>query len=273
MILTKIESKALSKSLLIWSVLFALIIFGFSAVYPQMHNSAMKELLDTKLGGFSPALLKTFNLSVSGESSFMVATGFFAYYFQYLFLAAAIYAMMIGSQALIKEETDGTIEYLYAQPITRKEIVTGKLFASIIILVVFWLITALSSLGATLAFKQAADSSKEIIQNIVKIFSQEALIIFFFLALGFLLSTLLKSSKQSMSLSLGIVFAFYLIGIFSDLNDSFSWAKNFSPIHMGIPSKLISENLSVIQIMCLILCSVVFLVGTYVMYQRKDLKI
>lgn len=273
MILIKIESKVLIKSLIIWTVLFVLIIFGFSAVYPQMHNSAMQGLLDTKLGGFSPMLLKTFNLSVNGESSFMVATGFFAYYFQYLFLAATIYAMMSGSQALIKEETDGTIEYLYAQPISRKEIVTGKLFATFIILTTFWLIIALSSLGATLIFRQATDSRKEIVQIISKIFLQEALIIFFFLALGFLLSTLLNSSKQSMSFSLGIVFTFYLIGIFSDLNESFSWAKNISPIHMGIPSKLISESLSLIQIICLSFCSIIFLVGTYEVYQRKDLKI
>ncbi|MBP2099602.1 ABC transporter permease subunit [Enterococcus rivorum] len=273
MIVAKIESHSLIKSLIIWSILFGVIVFGFSSVYPQMHSTAMKSVLDAKLGGLSPALLKTFNISVNGQSSFLVATGFFSYYFQYMFLAASIYAMMLGSQALIKEETDGTIEFLYAQPITRKGIVSGKLLANTGILVVFWLLSFVFSLGATLAFKQSTDNTDDILTALAKVYTQDGLILLFFLALGFLLSTCLKSSKQSTSISLGIVFCFYLIGIFADLNQSFSWAQHFSPIHMGIPAKLLEKNLPIGTIGLFILFSGLFIVGTYAIYQRKDLKV
>ncbi|OJG74825.1 hypothetical protein RV12_GL002242 [Enterococcus quebecensis] len=257
----------------IWLAIFIVVVFGFSAVYPQMHDSAMKNIMDASLKGLSPALLKTFNLSVSGQTSFLVSTGFFAYYFQYMFLAASIYAMMLGSQALIKEETDGTIEFLYAQPVTRMGIVSGKLIANIGILAIFWLLSFAASTGATLLFKQSSDSAGEIISGIGKIYWQEAVILFFFLALGFLFSTLLTSSKQSTGISLGIVFGFYLIGIFSDLNTSFSWAKNISPIHLGIPSNILEQGLSIGNIMSLVICALVFLAGSYMFYQRKDLKV
>lgn len=273
MIVAKMESRSLIKSLLIWSVLFGVIIFGFSSVYPQMHNTAMKSVLDAKLGGLSPTLLKTFNISVNGQSSFLVATGFFSYYFQYMFLAASIYAMMLGSQALIKEETDGTIEFLYAQPITRKGIVGGKLIANTGILVLFWLLVFIFSLGSTVAFKQSSDKMNDIVEALTKIFIQDGLILLFFLALGFILSTCLKSSKQSTSLSLGIVFCFYLIGIFADLNQSFAWAKHFSPIHMGIPANLLEKNLSVETLGLLALFIGVFILGTDTIYQRKDLNV
>lgn len=273
MIAAKIESRSLVKSLLIWSVLFAVILFGFSAVYPQMHNTAMKSLLDTKMGGLSPALLKTFNLSMSGSSSFLVSTGFFAYYFQYMFLAASIYAMMLGSQALIKEETDGTIEFLYAQPITRKGIVSGKLLANSGILAVFWLVVWVFSVVSTLLFKQASDKTGDIVNGIIRIFLQEGLILLFFLALGFFLSTCLQSSKQSTGVSLGIVFGFYLMGIFSELNDSFSWVQKFSPIHLGIPSNLLDKNLSITAVVILLVLVGLCLFGTYNIYQRKDLKV
>jgi ABC-2 type transport system permease protein len=269
----KIELRSLTKGLCIWLVIFMLVIFGFSAVYPQMHDSAMKDVMDASLKGLSPALLKTFNLSTSGQTSFLVATGFFAYYFQYMFLAAAIYAMMLGSQALIKEETDGTIEFLYAQPVTRKGIVSGKLLANSGILFLFWLFSFSLSLGATLLFKQSSDTTEEIVSGISRIFGQEAIILFFFLALGFLLSALLRSSKQSMSVSLGIVFGFYLLGILAELNDTFSWAKKLSPIHLGIPSSLLDNGLSVTAIAVLLGCSLLFLAGSYGVYQRKDLKI
>lgn len=273
MIVAKIESRSLIKSLIIWSILFGVIVFGFSSVYPQMHNTAMKSVLDAKLGGLSPSLLKTFNISVNGQSSFLVATGFFSYYFQYMFLAASIYAMMLGSQALIKEETDGTIEFLYAQPLTRKGIVSGKLIANTGILVLFWGLSFVSSLGATLVFKQSTDNTDDIVKALGKIFAQDGLILFFFLALGFLLSTSLKSSKQSTSMSLALVFCFYLIGIFSDLNSSFSWAKHFSPIHMGIPANLLDKNLTIETIGMLVFLIALSILGTYTIYQRKDLKV
>ncbi|MFD1900843.1 ABC transporter permease subunit [Enterococcus termitis] len=214
MITAKIETRSLVKGLIIWTLLFAVIIFGFSAVYPQMHSSAMKDLLDAKLTGLSPSLLKTFNISVEGQASFLVAAGFFAYYFQYMFLAASIYAMMLGSQSLIKEETDGTIEFLYAQPVTRKGIVTSKITGNLLILSIFWLISYGVSVGSTLLYRQSTDSAATITKEISKIFIQESLILIFFLMLGFFISTFLKSSKQSTSVSLGIVFGFYLIGIF-----------------------------------------------------------
>jgi ABC-2 type transport system permease protein len=273
MITAKIETRSLVKGLIIWTLLFAVIIFGFSAVYPQMHSSAMKDLLDAKLTGLSPSLLKTFNISVEGQASFLVAAGFFAYYFQYMFLAASIYAMMLGSQSLIKEETDGTIEFLYAQPVTRKGIVTSKIAGNLLILSIFWLISYGVSVGSTLLYRQSTDSAATITKEISKIFIQESLILIFFLMLGFFISTFLKSSKQSTSVSLGIVFGFYLIGIFSDLNDSFSWAKNISPTHMGIPSNLLDKGLSVGHVGLLAVLIGLFLVGTYVLYQRKDLKI
>lgn len=273
MITAKIESRSLVKSLLIWSLFFGIIVFGFSSVYPQMHNTAMKSLLDAKLGGLSPALLKTFNISVNGQSSFLVATGFFSYYFQYMFLAASIYAMMLGSQSLIKEETDGTIEFLYAQPITRKGIVSGKLLANTAVLILFWFISFVFSISATLLFKQSSDKTNDIITTMTKIFLQDGLILLFFLMLGFLLSTFLKSSKQSNSVSLAVVFSFYLLGIFSDLNQSFEWAQNFSPIHMGIPANLIEKSLTIVEIGGLTLFILFFAAVTYTIYQRKDLKI
>lgn len=273
MIAAKIESKSLIKGLIIWMILFAVIIFGFSAVYPQMHSSAMKDLLDAKMSGLSPSLLKTFNISVAGQTSFLVATGFFAYFFQYMFLAASIYAMMLGSQALIKEETDGTIEFLYAQPVTRKGLVTSKLGANLAILAIFWLVSFGVSLGSTLIYRQSSDSVATITKEISKIFLQDSLVLLFFLAFGFFLSTYLKSSKQSTSVSLGIVFGFYLIGVFSDLNSSFSWAKNISPTHMGIPSNILENGLSVGNVSVLVGGIVLFLGGTYLVYQRKDLKI
>lgn len=97
-----------------------------------------------------------------------------------MFLASSIYAMMLGSQSLIKEETDGTIEFLYAQPVTRKGIVTSKFVSNMLVLGIFWLISYGVSLGSTMLYRQSTDSTATIVKEISKIFIQESLILFIF---------------------------------------------------------------------------------------------
>lgn len=270
MTVAKIELRSLIKGFLIWTLLLGAVIFLFTGFYPQIASEQMKTSLDEVMSSFSPEILEAFNLGDS-SASLSTATGFFSYYFQYLFVASAVYAMMLGSTSLIKEETDGTIEFLYAQPVTRKQIVLSKLLANTLVLTVFWLVSYGISLLGLIIFKQSSDTLSEIIEALNTIFLGEYLLLLFFLALGFLLSTLLKSSKQGSGASLGIVFGFYLIGIFSDLSADFSFLSNFSPIHMGIPASLMEDGLANAWIIAVLV--VIFIGATLFLYDRKDLKI
>jgi ABC-2 type transport system permease protein len=50
----KIDLKNTFKGWLVWAILFAAIIFAFTAIYPQMITPEMKTSLDQMLGSFSP---------------------------------------------------------------------------------------------------------------------------------------------------------------------------------------------------------------------------
>ena len=41
-------------------------------------------------------------------------------------MAGGVYAAILGVSALVKEESEGTIEFLYSKPVTRSKIVTAK---------------------------------------------------------------------------------------------------------------------------------------------------
>lgn len=272
MTLFKIEVRLLLRSFLIWSVLFSVVMLFFAAFYPQIANEGMASNLDTVMKSFSPELLKAFNMSGrTAATDITTPQGYFAYYFQYMFLAASIYGMLLGTSSLIKEETDGTIEFIYAQPVTRKGIVLSKLTANWLTLSVFWLISFGASYLGFVLFHMEGDDLKDIFSNMVKIFAGDYLILLFFLALGVLISVVIKSGKQASGISLGAVFGFYLLGIFSDLSEDFSFLKNFSPIHMGIPSRLIEEGLD--HIWPISLLAVLLAVIAIVLYERKDLKV
>ena len=269
MTIVKIEWQNNKKSLLVWSISLMLIILTFMAIFPSMANSGMKEMMTTKLDTLPENMLKAFHLNTG--PSLVETTGFFAYVFQYLFIAASLFAVMFGSKMLVKEETEGTIEFLYAQPVSRRRIMGEKLLSSISILGLFWLVTYLASLGATLFFNQGNMKNQDIMTSVSKIFATEFFVLIFFLSVGFLLSSLLKRTNQG--ISMGVVFAFYLFGIIGDLEDKLSFLKDFSPMAQANPAVILEKEFEVWLVLILIGVSFLLLVATCFIYERKDLEI
>ncbi|HIZ53446.1 MAG TPA: ABC transporter permease [Candidatus Enterococcus avicola] len=268
MILFKMEWKRLYKGFLIWTLLFAGLSFAFSAIYPQMFTPSLQETMDTMLSGLPESMLTTFNISLTGEASMFKPVGFFAYYFQYLFIAACIYASLLGMQSLISEESEGTIDFLYAQPISRQAILFSKFIARLTVISFFWLLSGLSSMGSLLVFRLASDPKKEIISGITKIYFYEWLVLLFFLTLGFLVSSLLKNASHATSLSLALVFGFYLLGILSGLQEKLNFLSNWSPVHLGIPSSILNNGLP--EALYLGLLSGIFLAASFYCYIKRD---
>lgn len=271
MTLMKIDLKNTFKGWLVWTILFAAIIFAFTAIYPQMITPEMKTSLDQMLGSFSPELLSIFNIQLTGPSSLVSPTGFFGYYFQYLFIAACIYGMLLGLNSLITEESEGTIEYLYAQPVSRREIVGWKFLARLLLLTGFWLIAYGSSLASFALFKLPGDDLSSFIEEISKIFVAEYGVLVFFLCLGFFLSTILRSSKQTASVGLGCVFGLYLLGIVGELYDKLEWLAGLSPVRMALPVQLMDNGAT--SVLWVLLIGVLCFFGTFYRYERKDLQV
>lgn len=268
MILFKIEWKKQYKSFLIWSLLFMFLSLGFSAIYPQMFTPALKDSMDIMLKGLPDSMLKTFNITLTGPASMFEPVGFFAYYFQYLYLAACIYASLLGTQALINEESEGTIDFLYAQPLSRAAILLSKFIATFSILSLFWLLSALSSLGSLLLFRMSGDPIQEIINGVTKIYLYEWLVLLFFLTLGFLISSVLTHAKHATSLSLALVFGFYLLGIVGGLLEKLNFLSQWSPVQIGVPSSILNNGLDAAPI--LFITSLVFLTSAFYCYKKRD---
>ncbi|MFZ2454217.1 MAG: ABC transporter permease subunit, partial [Trichococcus flocculiformis] len=174
----RLEWKQERNGLFVWLFFMVLIMGLMMAMFPVMSNQGMEDILTTKLDAMPPEMLEAFSLT--NGASLLQATGFFAYIFQYLFLAACIFATMKGAQALIKEETNGTIEYLYAQPISRKAIVTSKYIANLVLLLIFWIVLYGAALLFIYLFKEDGADFVDIIRDITLMFGAESWVFLFF---------------------------------------------------------------------------------------------
>lgn len=267
----KMEFKKGLKPLATWSIICVLLIILFMSMFPSMKDSGMQELVSTKLGAMPEGLLEAFNLKDAPD--FSKLNEYFAYVFQYIVIAGSIYAGMLGSKALIKEESEGTIEFLYAQPVSRTKIVTMKLLASIATFYLFVIIMGASSMLISIAVKPSGLKIIDLITDMKLQFSGFFLVGLVFLFLGFLVSVLIPHLRLAMPITIGVFFVTYLLGTFAGMIDELEFLKYLSPFHYAVPSEIIKHGFKTVNIVLAFIISIVCIGGTYLVYRKKDFKI
>lgn len=264
----KMELKRGLKPLAIWSIVCVLLIILFMSMFPSMKDSGMQELVNTKMDAMPKALLEAFNLE--NMPDFSKLNEYFAYVFQYIVIAGSIYGGILGSKALIKEESEGTIEFLYAQPVSRTKIVTMKILSSVVIFYLFVMVMALASIGISLLVKPEDLKVIDLVMDMKLLFGGFFLIGLVFMSIGFLISVVIKSLRLAMPISTGIFFTTYLLGTFSGMIDSLEFLKYFSPFHYAVPSELLKNGLDISNVVISIVIIIVTITATYFIYRKKD---
>lgn len=263
------EFKRLFKPAIVWSLVCGAIIIMFMAFYPSMKDSGMQELLTTKLDAFPEGFMEAFN--ISGATDFSNIADYSAYVLQYVVMAGAVYASMLGVTSLIKEESDGTIEFLYSKPITRNKIVTAKLLASIFIFLTFVVIITAITLGVDIIIKPDDIAYGDIVKDTVTLYLGMVFISYIFMAVGFLISVFIKSAKKATPIALGIFFATYVIGVLSKMKDSLNTLIYLSPFDYAAPADIIKDGFEGKYIIIGFAIILVSICITYIVYNRKDL--
>ena len=129
------ELKANLKSLLIWGgIMFLFISLGMEEFSAYEGNPEMLAILDS----MPPALLSAFNFNAFNLTT---VTGFFGVMFTYFALLSTIFAIMLGSDIISKEERDKTVEFALTLPIPRRKLVTSKILAAFVNCIAFLLIS------------------------------------------------------------------------------------------------------------------------------------
>ena len=268
MTLFSMEFRLLRKPLLWWSVLCGVLLAFFMLFYPSMQNADFMELLEGKMDFLPEGMRKMFNLDVMPD--FSQIDQFFAYVAQFFLMAAAVYAGMLGAHSLIKEETDGTIEFLYAHPISRTKILCQKLLASLCIYGLFVGGQAVLTTAFFAFLTPEGQDTALMIRHCLQIYGGFFLVGATFLGIGFFLSTLLSGSRQAGNMVLGLVFFSYLLGIFSSLIDGMGFIRYLSPLHYFLPNDILLKGFSMGNMGILMGVFLVCILASLLLYRKKD---
>ncbi len=198
----------------------------FLAFFPSMQSDEMKQLAWAKIESISTAVLAV--LGLESIPDFSKIHPYFGYVMQYINLAIAIFATSRGANMLIREETEGTIEYLYAKPVSRTQILAQKAAANILGLILMLCILFMVTAAGFMAFANL--SLEEAFREGLRFYPRTFFVCLIFMALGIFISTILSSSRQVTSIAPGIVFATFIFGAISVLSKQFDFLEYLSPL-------------------------------------------
>lgn len=260
----KREMKINLKSFIIWtSILIGLFLVVF-LVYPSIVNSENMEMMDEMMKMFPEEMLKAFNMDISTiDSAFgwLKTEGFV-----FVLLITGIYSGILGSNILLKEENDKTIEYLNSVPVTRKKIAISKILCGILYIVLMVVIVGIFNFVG-LSLSGNFDKKTYILLSVTPIFS--SIVIF---ALCLFLSTFTHKTKKTLGISLGIVFASYFLNIISEMSESTEFLKYISVFTLAdIRNVIINVSINPVMVILSIIITVIFIFLAVIHYDKKEL--
>lgn len=253
------------KILIIWSVIISGLMILTLSAFPEVVKQ--QKAIDQIIKGMPTALIKAFDMDVLNISD---ALGYYATKgYIMITLFGAIYAVMLGGNILSKEHSEKTIEFLLSKPVLRSNVITQKLLAVFVNVMLFNLIVAAAnyigfkSVDATIDFKVFASLT-----------AAPLMLHLLFAAISFFLSSSLKKSRNAMPISLGLVFVMYFLYIVAGIADKYAKIKYVSPFeYVNAADIIINKGLDTIYMSIMVGVIIISIFATYIVYRKKDITI
>ncbi len=261
-----LELRNLRKSALTIGISFIAVILAMLAFFPSMQSESMQALAGAKLEGMDPAVLAAFGLSELLD--FSQITNFFGYALQFITLALMVVLTQQAVGLLIKEETEGTIEFLFAKPVSRGEIFTQKLLAHLVI----WLLMCLAFFVTTVAgYLWVSDYSfAQAVKECAILYGAIFFVGLVFSAGGMLLSACLQSGRSISGVTIALVFGTFILGLMSVIIEALDFLIWFSPMDWIKSGKLMNQGILPEEWLVGGSVILVSMMAAWLVYRRKD---
>ncbi|MFZ5353803.1 MAG: ABC transporter permease subunit [Bacillota bacterium] len=266
MILFKREFNRNLKALIIWTAIMAGLMLMMLSIYPQFAKQ--QETIDQMMKAFPEAMVKAFNMD---KLSMKDVLGFYAIEcYLMLTLFGSIYAAMLGAGILSKEENEKTIEFLLSKPISRSSILTQKLLLVTANLVIFNGLIAIVNL---IGFSFTKDNNLDM-TAFALLTAGPLLMHIVFAVIGFMISCLVRKSRNILTISLGLVFGTYFFSIMASMSEKFEFLKYLSPFkYVDSADLIINKSIKPLYLAIMLGVIIISTAASFFIYNRKDIAV
>ena len=197
-------------------------------------------------------------------------SAFYSIFSLYFFLLLGLHAVMLGAVILSKEERDRTADFLFVKPLLRSRILTAKLVAALFNIAGFNLVTMISSIFIVNSFNKGEPIHGQIIRLCIALFFVQVL----YLALGALVAALSNNTKKASSLAAFLLLFHFMLSVLIDLYEKLDKLTILTPFKYFDALQLMKEGKFEPIYMILVVAGIIAAtVGTYLLYNKRDLKI
>ena len=211
-------------------------------------------------------------LVVFGMTGFDLSTasGFYGVLFLYIAVMAAVHASLLGANVISKEERDRTSEFLFSKPVTRSSVLTGKLLAGLVNIVVLNLATALSSYYFVGYFGKGESVNADITLLMVGLLFLQLI----FFSISAAVAGIVKKPKSAPSIATSIMFTTFLLSYLVNFNDKLDVLKYLSPFKYFDAAVLMTDGrLDPVFVALSVVIVTVAVFATYRFFGERDLTV
>lgn len=260
MTIVRQELKLNVKSLFIWALVVGGFTFIFMLIFPEIgkQSAEMMEIYGN-LGVFSEA----FGMD---KINFTTALGFYGIEAGAMIsVGGAMFAALIGTGILCKEEGNHTAEFLLTMPVSRFRILSEKLLATTIIIVAFNSICFVFGCTSFIAIGEELELKKLIMYHFAQLVMQ--------LEIGYLcfgISAFLK--RNSVGLGIGIAVLLYFLNMYANISEDVEFLKYVTPFYYSDAAEIFTNNQIDFQILGIgVVVGILALLIGYIKYIKKDI--
>ena len=138
---------------------------------------------------------------------------------------ATIHAAMMGADIISKEESYKTSEFIFVKPVSRDRIITSKLSAALVNILILNLVTLISSIVIVGYYSRGEDVTSDILKLMIGLFILQVM----FLFIGTAISALCRKPKSSVSITTGILLFMFMLSMAIDIQSNLEPLKYFTP--------------------------------------------
>ncbi len=250
------------KTFLVWTITLSLFNYWMMTLFASFQDtSGMLEFVQQ----LPEAFLKAFGVD---RLSLATLEGYFGTEVHLLILLfGSIFAVLLGSGILSKEQNDRTAEFLLSKPVSRVKILVGKALVYITLLALF---NAVIWAGAYWEIKRYDTPFDERSFWLLAGMTLGAHLTF--ATLGFLGSVFVNRQGTVYAGSLGLVLGMYAVQLMSDLSENLRFLGHISPMKWANAADILSTGtVSPGHIWAMILVNGVAWALALEFYKRKDI--
>ena len=260
------ELKAHRKGLFFWCIgMIFLVLSGVAKFYGYSTNgqSTINQVLEMFPRSFQVLFgLNGFDLSKP--------SGAFGILFMYIVLMAVIHAVLLGTDLISKEERDKTSEFLFVKPISRASIITAKLCAGLINLIVLNIVTLVASLYTVDYFSKSTAGHSDVALLCAALFVLQIL----FFVIGTAIAAVTHRAKAAAGIATAILLLAFVLYFAINLSGHIDWLRYLTPFKYFEAQTILADgHLDVFYLALSGSIGIVALAVTYYFYRRRDLAI